>query len=150
MKTRYQIALICLAFGALAARAGLAQANVGFAWDYTPPAPSGFEMTLTAVAPNSAAPVVYDCGASPQNTCTVAKVPAGKWSAYCRAYNTGDPVTLKDYSDPSNTVPFTVPAMPAVPAGLRNGPASVSLELHFDSKTPPLYLGLIFTPKPIP
>ncbi len=129
----------------------MAQANVSFAWDPFPAGsqPSGVEMDLAPVAPNTAKPISFDCGAALANTCTVTAIPAGKWSATARAYNTGDPVTLKQFSGPSNAVSLTVPAAPAIPQILRIGTATMALRLQYDGNAPPLYLGLIFTPRPV-
>jgi hypothetical protein len=91
-------------------------ADIGFAWDYGVPMPSGFEMTLT---PTTGTSIMFDCGAAASKTCTVTALPAGSFSAYVRAYNIGVPATLKVYSDPSNTVPLTIPGKPTAPSNNR-------------------------------
>jgi hypothetical protein len=124
-----------------------AQANVNFAWDAQTPIPDGYEFTLTPTGTGT--PFVFDCGHVTTATCQVKAIPAGSWSAVVRAYNLGVPATLKVYSGNSNAVPLTVPAAPAVPPNLKTGSATMSMDLRYDGANAPIYLGLIFTPKPV-
>ncbi len=84
------IMLLLIAAAPVCARA---QANVSFAWDPFPAGgqPSGIEMSIAPVAPNTKTAIVFDCGPAPTNTCTVTAIPTGGWSATARAYNLGTP-----------------------------------------------------------
>ncbi len=109
-----------------------AQANVGFAWDYSTPMPSGFELTIT---PTSGAAIITDCGASVNKTCTASAVPSGSYSTFVRAYNVGVPATLKSYSAASNTITFTVPVAPATPSNDRVTTATMVLNMTWPAGT---------------
>jgi len=105
-----------------------AQANVTFQWDPYTALPGGFEMTLT---PSMGTAIVKDCGQVTNNQCLVSAIPAGVFIASCRAYNIGIPIALKSYSDPSNTVSFTVPVKPPAPANTKIGIAQMTLNLSW-------------------
>ena len=58
-------------------------------------------------------------------------LPTGSYFARGFAYNTGIPVELKEYSDPSNEVALTIPAQPAPMENL-TGRKSVTAMFKFD------------------
>jgi hypothetical protein len=139
--------MLCLIF-AICSIPAMAQGSVTFAWDYSPPMPSGFEMRL---APTAGAPatITFDCGPSSGRECTVSNIPVGNWFATCFAYNIGVPATLKNYSDSSNVVPLTMPVKPAPAGNLspRSGQIAMLIDVPEDSVAK---IALSFDKKPVP
>lgn len=106
-------------------------ADVQFMWDYSAPAPSGFELQITNLA-GGTVPYVVDCRNAPGNSCIVRDWPAGSYTAICLAYNNSVPAELgKVYGPPSNIVNFTVASMPIKPESL-GVKAAGSVEMRFD------------------
>jgi hypothetical protein len=139
--------MLCLIL-ALCSIPAMAQGSVTFAWDYSPPMPSGFEMRL---APTAGAPatITFDCGPSGSKECTVQNIPAGNWFARVFAYNLGIPITLKAYSDSSNEVALTMPPKPAPAGNLspRSGQIAMEITVPDDSI---MRIALSFDKKPVP
>ncbi len=103
-----------------------AQGTVNFKWTAPAVLPSGAEMRLTSTDAPPLTPITKDCGAVPNNNCTVSGIPAGAWSAVLLFYNTGVPATVRAYSLPSNAVTFSIPATPPTPTGLTIGSITVA------------------------
>lgn len=82
-------------------------ADVKFAWDIMTPAPSGVELRIMDDA--NVVIQTHDCGPALIAECLVPTISPGSRKAQAFAYQVGIPVTIKEYSDGSNIVPFTVP-----------------------------------------
>lgn len=124
--------IICVSFLLLCPLA-MAQADIAFGWDYDTPGPSGFELRITSMN-NGVPPIIYDCGECANNTCLVPAVAPGVYQAVCLAYNTGIPENLKAYSEPSNSISFTVPEKPATPRALAIESATMTLNISWPAE----------------
>jgi hypothetical protein len=133
---------------ALCSIPAMAQGSVTFAWDYSPPMPSGFEMRLAPTA-GGIPSITFECGPAPTKECTVTNIPIGTYYARAYAYNQGTPPTLKIYSDSSNEVALTMPAKPAAPGNLspRSGQVAMLINVPEDSV---MKIALSFDKKPVP
>ena len=131
MKRATLICILILVFAGFGA-AG----NVQFAFDYSAPMPSGFEMRLSATAGGPSART-FDCGPSASKTCVVTSIVPGAWFARLFAYNVSAPAILpSEYSAGSNEVSFMIAAVPAPPTNNHvtgSGSASLNFEVPGDS-----------------
>ncbi len=108
-------------------------ADVPFIWDYGTPMPTGFEMRIMDMS--NMVIQTYDCGAAAAKTCTVLNITSGNRQAQCFAYNDGAPDNIREYSNGSNIVAFTVPVKPTVPSNNKVADKqSVSFNINADDE----------------
>jgi hypothetical protein len=124
------VLLVILAFS-FSAFAG----DVGIAWDYGTPMPSGFELRVSSV---SGGPAIrtFDCGPSAAKTCTLTAQAPGSYFMKIYAYNISTPASLgSEYSGASNEVAFTIASTPTTPTNQRitgKGLAKITFEVPQD------------------